>query len=132
VGRWEVGTQGTQAGETFILREIAGFVLGYLFFLAFFRLGIGERNRKRIAPATVFFAESIDDEADLLEAGVTRESLVDGAVDEGPEFGFAGRVSGVGRDEDDFCAPWGARRGAFARLLGAFSGGWVRSARRIQ
>ena len=58
---------------------------------------------ERIAPAAMSVVGAVDSGDDFgKNVGMGLEGLVNGAVDEGPEFFFEGRVSGVGVNEDDF------------------------------
>ena len=58
---------------------------------------------ERIAPAAMGGEGAVDGGDDFgKNVGMGLKGLVNGAVDEGPEFFFEGRVSGIGRNEDDF------------------------------
>ena len=56
-----------------------------------------------VTPAAMGFEGAINGGDDFgKNVWMGLESLVNGAVDEGPEFFFEGRVSGVGGNKDDF------------------------------
>ena len=58
---------------------------------------------ERIAPAAMGGEGAVDGGDDFgKNVGMGLKGLVNGAVDEGPEFFFEGRVSGIGGNEDDF------------------------------
>ena len=58
---------------------------------------------ERVAPAAVGFECAVYGGDDFgKDVGVGLESLVNGAVDERPEFFFERRVSGVGGNQDGF------------------------------
>ena len=76
--------------------QIGGF---YFFGFRF----VGDFGWEGVAPAAVAGDGVVDGGKDLGEDfGVGPERVLDGVIDDGPDFYFVGGVGGVGRDEDDF------------------------------
>ena len=85
-----------------VLNEIAGFVSRINYFFSSWRRWARQVGRGR-GPAAVGLEGAVYGGDDFgKDVGVGLESLVNGAVDERPEFFFERRVSGVGGNQDGF------------------------------
>ena len=97
-----------------------------MFFFEFGRIGAIEVSGERVTPAAMFVECAINRSDHFREnLGMGPESRVNSFVDDGPEFFFHRRVSGVGGNENDFKGLQGERQRAFFPGLPASLRGWV-------